>query len=273
MKHIDINQVQENIPAETLTKLENKHQILVNGDDQTKQDVIGNGNATWSNVKGYLEKASNRKCWYTESNNPGCLYDVDHFRPKAIKLNSNGKIEYWYWFLAFDIENYRLSCQFSNRLNINPETGLTGGKGDQFPLLGGQAHALLEYEIALENPVLLDPCNSDDCDLLEFQPDGRPVVSSNQKDNKDICYRVEQSKLLLNLDFPTFNEDRESLYNKIKKLVGRGDRYGSGNSALEDVKEDLKELMDKDSPYSKAAECYIRCFRDRDWIEELFFPS
>jgi hypothetical protein len=201
-----------------------------------------------------LEEASNRKCWYTESKNPGCLYDVDHFRPKARKENGDGVTQYWYWFLAFDPENYRLSCQFSNRLNINPETGQTGGKGDQFPLLGGQVHATTKADIAIENPVLLDPCNSNDCDLLEFQPDGRPVVSPSQRDNLDTCYRVEQSKLLLNLDFPTFNEDREALYNKINKLVERGDRYGTGNPALQDVEQDLKELMEDGKPYSKAAE-------------------
>jgi len=223
MRYIDINQVRDDIPAEVLTALENKHQDLVDGDDQIKLTAIGKGNITWRKVKKCLEKASNRKCWYTESKNPGCLYDVDHFRPKARKTDGDGVIQYWYWFLAFDPKNYRLSCQFSNRLNINPETGQTGGKGDQFPLLGGQAHATTKAEIVIENPVLIDPCNSDDCDLLEFQPDGRPVVSHIHRGNPDARYRVEQSKLLLNLDFPTFNEDREALYNKIKKLVERGD--------------------------------------------------
>ena len=51
----------------------------------------------------------------------------------------------------------------------------------------------------------------------------------------------------------------------------RGDSYGPDSPALEDVKQDLQELMDENSPYSKAAECYIRCFRDREWIEELLF--
>ena len=271
MRYIDINQVCDDIPAEVITDLENKHQATVDGDDQTKQTIIGNGNTTWRRVKGCLEEASKRKCWYTESKNPGCLNDVDHFRPKAKKSKSDGEVDYWYWFLAFDPENYRLSCQFSNRLNINPGSGLTGGKGDRFPLLGGQAHATTKTDLALENPVLLDPCNSYDCDLLEFQPDGRPVVSPMHKGNSDTRYRVEQSKLLLNLDFPTFNEDREALHNKIKNLVERGDRYGTGNPALQDVEEDLQALMEADKPYSKAAECYIRCFRDCEWVERLLF--
>jgi len=27
--------------------------------------------------------------------------------------------------------------------------------------------------------------------------------------------------------------------------------------------------MSPNAEYSKAAECYIRCFRDREWVEEL----
>jgi hypothetical protein len=273
MRYVDINIVIAKIPAKVMTALKNKHQVLVNGDDPIKQTTIDNGNTTWRDTKKSLENASNRKCWYTESKNPGCLNDVEHFRPKGKKINGIGVVHHWYWFLAFDPENYRLSCQFSNRINKNPESGLTGGKGNQFPLMGGQAHSTTKAGIALENPVLLDPCSITDCDLLEFQPDGRPVVSSKHRNNQDASYRVEQSKLLLNLDFPTFNEDRESLYNDIKRLVERGERYGAENPAIEDVKQDLHKLMDADSPYSKAAECYIRCFRDHEWVEEIILGS
>ena len=59
----------------------------------------------------------------------------------------------------------------------------------------------------------------------------------------------------------------------IKKLVNRGDDYEPDRPAMENVKEDLLELMDRKSPYSKAAECYIRCFRDCKWIEQLLFDK
>jgi len=272
MRYIDINLLLTRIPAVVMNELKTQHQKLLDGDNQAKQEVIDGGSATWRKVKNNLEEISNRKCWYTESKNPGCLNDVDHFRPKAKNKNANGVVQYWYWFLAFDPENYRLSCQFSNRLNYNPIFELTGGKGNRFPLLHGQAHAITKAEIAIENPVLLDPCHPGDCDLLAFQPDGRPVVSPKQSRNPDNCYRVKASSLLLNLDYPTFNEDREALYNKIKELItDRGDTYEPGTPALEHVKQDLQKLMEEDSPYSKAAECYIRGFRDREWIEQLFF--
>lgn len=134
----------------------------------------------------------------------------------------------------------------------------------------GSHHATSLAGIGTEKPVILDPCVKSDTELLEFQPDGRPVVSMQYVADKDAKDRVEQSKLLLNLDYPTFNEDREILYNKVKEYVDRGDRYiQSENDAIDDVKDDLRALMHPDAEYSKAAECYIRCFRDREWIEDL----
>lgn len=273
MRFIDIKKVIANIPNGVKTDLANKHQELDNGDVATKQSVIDNGNSTWRRAKIYLENAFNRKCWYTESKNAGCLNDVEHYRPKGRVLNNAGNTIHWYWFLAFDPENYRLSSQFSNRLNVNPETGFTGGKGDRFPLLNGQAHANSKADLVDENPVILDPCNEEDCNLLEFQKDGRPTLIESQKDNEIAKSRVEQSKLLLNLDFPTFNEEREILYNKINNLVERGDRYGIENPAIQDVKDDLKALMQPDSEYSKSAESYVRCFRNRVWVEDLLFEN
>ncbi|RDH84323.1 MAG: hypothetical protein DIZ78_12330 [endosymbiont of Escarpia spicata] len=237
--------------------------------DAEKVDTAANGNDHWRPVKTHLEDASNRKCWYTESKSPGCQNDVEHFRPKA-RVPKEGCIEHWYWFLAFNPINYRLSSQFSNRLNYNSVLGATGGKGNKFPLMPGSPRVTDMAGLDDEQPVILDPCIEADTELLEFQPDGRPVVSMKHVADVDARYRVEQSKLLLNLDFPTFNEGRESLYNRIKELVERGDRYvRDGVDALEDVQNDLRALMHEGAEYSKAAECYIRCFRDRDWVEEL----
>ncbi len=269
MRYIDLTAVIDSIPAEIRTALQAVDNAMPGKLDADKALTASNGNARWSPVKPFLEDASNRKCWYTESKNPGCLNDVEHFRPKA-RVPNEGDVEHWYWFLAFNPVNYRLSSQFSNRLNKNPVLRATGGKGNQFPLMPGSPRATGIAGLDDERPVILDPCNQADTELLEFHPDGRPVVCMRHAADPDADFRVEQSKLLLNLDYPTFNEGRESLYNRIRELVARGDRYVlEGVDALGDVQNDLRELMRQDAEYSKAAECYIRCFRDRDWIEEL----
>ncbi len=268
MRYINIQTVLANLPLSVNAALTTSHTLVTNGNDETKITTIANGNATWRGTKQTLENASNRKCWYTESKNPGCVYDVDHFRPKGKILDNAGNVEYWYWFLAFIPENYRLSCQFANRPNVNPILNDTGGKHHYFPLMNNQAHATNSAGIANENYVILDPCVEADCNLLQFQPDGRPVIAHDHRNDANALYRVNTSNLLLNLDFPTFNEDREKLYNKIKKLVERGDSYGPCQARIH-IQDDLRELMHPNSEYSKAAESYIRCFRDREWVEEI----
>lgn len=271
MRYIDIQSVIGNIPQDMKDDLRAIDHSMLGLTDDEKEEKARGGSRYWTPVRPYLERASHGKCWYTESKNPGCPCDVDHFRPKAKVLNDDGSIRYWYWFLAFNPINYRLSSQISNRRNRNSVLREIGGKGNKFPLMAGSPRAMGIPGLAVERPVILDPCNQSDTELLEFQPDGRPVVSRKWDSDEDAAYRVEQSKLLLNLDFPTFNEGRERIYNSVKKLVDRGDRYvQEGNDALEDVRNDLRDFMRDDAEYSKAAECYIRCFRDRDWIEELF---
>ncbi|PKG37108.1 hypothetical protein [Psychromonas sp. Urea-02u-13] len=270
MRYIDLDSVLDSSPDEVLyeLKLVNYSMIALSDDDKIAR--ASTGNAIWRPIKAYLEQASKRKCWYTESKNAGCLNDVEHFRPKG-KIHKPKKepLIHWYWFLAFNPMNYRLSCQFANRLNHNELYGKSGGKGNHFPLLNGTTHSTDLTGLAQEEPILLDPCVKSDTELLEFLPDGRPVLSPKFNHDPDAKNRVEQSKLLLNLDFPTFNEDREELYNRVKELVQDGDDNQGNAAVMRMVERDLRKLMNKDSEYSKAAECYVRGFRNKDWVEAI----
>lgn len=263
------------IPTDKKKNLASRYRSLKDETEAKIRQKVSGGNATWKPIKEEMETFSTRKCWYTESKNAGFPYEVEHFRPKGKIVDNAGNVIHWYWFLAFNPTNYRLSGQFPNRLNINPETGLTGGKGDHFPLLASSItttsiHATSINEVRTELPVLLDPCVESDTKLLAFSVEGKPVVAPHAANCPIAKKRVEESNLLLNLDFPTFNEERAGLYAKVLKLVRRGDRHFANQAdALEDVKEDLEEMMQADQAYSKAAESYIRVFRDRDWIDEL----
>lgn len=271
MRYIDLNSVLGTVPAKVIDKLKTIDASMSTKKIAERELTASNGNVHWTPIKEFLEAASKRKCWYTESRNSGCLNDVEHFRPKARKLDGNKKVMHWYWFLAFNPLNYRLSCTLPNRLNKNPVLGETGGKHDHFPLLGRSKHARNMKGVSKELPVLLDPCNLDDVELLSFSSDGRPVISPAYSGDVTACFRVERSNLLLNLDYPTFNEDREKVYNKVVMLVKRGDEYAAGNSPyLSHVTADLRALFHPDEEYSRAAECYVRCFRDRTWIDALF---
>lgn len=263
------------VPANKKKSLAKCYRSLKGKTDTIIKQKVSSGNATWKPIKVEMENLSHRKCWYTESKNPGFPNEVEHFRPKGQINDDAGNVIHWYWFLAFNLTNYRLSSQFPNRFNVNPATGITGGKGDKFPLLTtalgtNRIHATNINDVKNESPVLLDPCVKTDTELLVFSVEGKPVVAPHASSCDVAKERVKESNLLLNLDFPTFNEEREELYVKVVKLVKRGDRHFINQSdALDDVKEDLEEMMQADKAYSKAAESYIRGFRDRDWVDEL----
>lgn len=268
MKYIDLSACIASIPNSEKSKLAIRHHMICSSKVAIKKSLAKNGSAHWSRVKTYLENFSNRKCWYTESKNPGCRNEIEHFRPKG-QVYEHNILKHWYWFLAFNPINYRLSSQFPNQLNTNPLLGNTGGKGDNFPLVNEANRAHKLTNIRIEQPMLLDPCNRYDCELLSFNPDGRPTIAKRFEHDALAKERVKISNLVLNLDFPTFNEDREGIYNKIRKAVEAGDDDPSNVGLISYLSDQLKELMHQDSEYSKAAECYVRCFRDRQWVEAL----
>jgi hypothetical protein len=92
----------------------------------------------WRRVKSYLFALFRRKCGYCESFvehiSPGA---VDHYRPKSS-----------YPWLAYEITNYIPSCTGCN----------SGGKGSQFPVVGGR-NAQVPGAERKERPLLLNPCD------------------------------------------------------------------------------------------------------------------
>jgi len=268
MRYIDLSKFVASLPRRERQRLRGLNNSMIGMADDDKKDFAKNGNRHWSPIKTYLEKMSRRKCWYTESKNPGFPNEVEHFRPKG-QVVENDIIKHWYWFLAFNPDNYRLSCQFPNRLNVNLLLGETGGKGDKFPLIDEHRYATTRFRRKDEQPILLDPCNENDVNLLNFNPDGRPTVSALFQHDQIARERVEKSNLLLNLDYPTFNEERETLYNEIRDIVTEGDEHSTNTALIASLSDRLNRLMHEDSAYSKASECYIRCFRDREWVEAL----
>ena len=245
MRFIDIDAIIDSSDDAILDALEFQNVSVTTKTDVQKQITVNGGNTHWRPMKVELERLTGKKCWYTESKNPGCLNDLEHFRPKGRVIDKHGNVGHWYWFLAFNPINYRLSAQITNRLNENVVLGETGGKGDKFPLLPGSIRASNLAQVDDEFPVLLDPCCERDSSLLQLNPDGRPIVSQVFEHDEIAADRVRQSNLILNLDYASFNEDREALYNHIKNLIEeRGDQlFSSGNHALEHTQEDLRRLM------------------------------
>lgn len=227
-----------------------------------KKYIDDNGGSKWSPIKNRLTDALGNKCWYTEAELVGASLTIDHFRPSSL-----------YWWLAFEVENYRVACPYSNSPKFNPEYGIAGGKGDDFPLLPPGTRATSEAEVAAENPIILDPCKQEDCELLTFQADGRPTINPAFAGDKIANTRVDESKILLNLDHPDFNTKREQLCNEIADDVRDYEYPTTGTHTKNQILIRMKRRLSVDAPFSMAARQYVRFYRHLDWIEPLLTES
>jgi len=217
-----------------------------------------NGQRKWSPVKVWLTKNLGKKCWYTEAELVGAPLTIDHYRPVSK-----------YWWLAFAAENYRVACAFANSPEHNALHGCSGGKGDAFPLLAPARRATWSSRKRHERPVILDPCNKSDCELIAFQADGRPVISPLRASDPVASKRVDESKILLNLDHPDFNAKREQLCIEIADDVKTYEELPVGSIARGIVTTRLAMRLDSRAPFSSAARYYLQFHRHLAWVEDL----
>lgn len=242
-----------------------------------RSDYINSQSSIWSDLKPSLEKLSKRKCWYCESYEKRSDRAVDHYRPKNNVRDSNPQRD-GYWWLAFDPTNYRLSCTYCNSRRSDRETGEVGGKGDYFPIYDETKRVKPEQlNFKRENPLLLDPCNPADVQLLWFKEDGR-AIPKYDKDKKPWAYeRAKESIRYYNLDEQEIKEARLGIYNKIKKLIEEGEIYfeeaydinAPASLAFENVIRELAQLIHKDSEFSAFSRAMIAGFRSvvRPWLD------
>ena len=264
MRHIPLaeltSQMLSGADGQTIkARLFRSHMKLVRMASADRQGYIRrNGPVKWSPIKNWLTAKLGKKCWYTEAELVGAPLAVDHFRPVCD-----------YWWLAFAADNYRVSCAFANSPQHNPLHGCAGGKGDNFPLLGLGLRATGKNKLRAEKPLILDPCSERDCDLVAFQADGRPVLNPAHSADPIALRRVEESKILLNLDHPEFNSKREQLCNEIASDVQTYEELSTGAAGRTMISTRMEGRLAASAPFSSAARSYVRLHRDLDWIEAL----
>lgn len=216
-----------------------------------------NGTNKWSPLKDRLTLKLGNKCWYTEAELVGAHLAIDHYRPFRD-----------YWYLAYDPENYRVACPFANSPEHKRDNG-AGGKGDKFPLLGPGQRARGKNSLRLEKPMILDPCNQNDCALIAFQPDGLPILNPEKANDPIAAERVENSKILLNLDHPDFNSKREQLYHDIADDVRMYQELNASAAVRTIIRDRMKARLSPNAAFSTAARFYLQLHRNFDWVEDL----
>ena len=111
MKYIELP---DDIPKRKQTYLSRRSEAVNNLEAvREKKDYISaRGHNTWRILKIWLANLSDDKCWYCESKILRPNSDVDHFRPKAgVTCERQPLAEHdGYYWLAYDWQNFRLSC-------------------------------------------------------------------------------------------------------------------------------------------------------------------
>jgi len=264
MRHVPLDAVLEELFAaeggsrlrDRLTRAGNRLTKLA--DAVRLKDIRRNGSTKWSPLKDRLTAKLGNKCWYTEVELVGAPLSVDHYRPV-----------YDYWWLAYEPANYRVACPFANSPKDNEVHGCGGGKGDQFPLLAPGQRASSKADLGMELPVILDPCNEVDCELLAFQSDGRPVLNPAMSHIPNAEERVSRSSFLLNLDHPDFNSKREQLFHLIADDVRAYEELPEGSDSRVTIRTRLAGRIAPEAAFSTAAGYYLRLYRHLGWVEEL----
>ncbi|MGW2099996.1 HNH endonuclease [Streptomyces olivaceoviridis] len=122
-------------------------------------------------VRDLLLELAGYKCWYCETLILRADVNVDHFRPKSEVLDVPDHPGYWW--LAYDVSNYRIACKHCNSGGARYD-GVRAGraKGSQFPLLAGTRARTSGDDVKHEQPLLLDPAHEDDPALIGFDTAG-----------------------------------------------------------------------------------------------------
>ena len=276
MRLMDFEAIRPNIRGEIEALDEAQRQVLEEPDPVRRRALFERHRTRWTAVRDAFEEHSDGKCWYVECKSSGAGNDIDHYRPKS-RVAEDRTHPGYYW-LAFNWRNLRLSCQRANRPRRDLESGATGGKGDNFPLVNpeGRAHGPQD-DLAFEIPAIVDPTNAADVAMLTFGRSGEVELVPERTGEPIAEAKLEASRLFLHLNWPRFRDDRVMLYNEIERFVHRGEDLAPSDfsgmhavaQAFVDICKDLAKRTEPHQEYSRAARAYVEMFRDRWWIRDI----
>lgn len=237
-------------------------QLVDSTDGDERDRAMAEAGRLWAEVKPVLADVSSHKCWYCETKQSRAENDVDHFRPKGRVQGCSGHPGY-YW-LAADLANFRLSCQYCNRPGSTRTRDPEGGKADHFPLSDEAARCYLPSDdLCAEGVVLLDPTVVDDVPLLWVDEFGRAVPNPSQApDGSLAAERVEKSVEILNLDEVRLVEERQALLQRVRTCVRTAEAaWSSGGDDRVAFRAQFSALVSMargSSEYSLAVRCHLR---------------
>ena len=270
MRYVDIDDLE--LPDGWYGRAKNATQAVANGADPKDHEAV------WRELKDHMAALlPEKKCWFCETEVDRSDNAVDHFRPKN-RVSDASKNHNGYRWLAFVKENYRYACTFCNSKRKDYRTGVAGGKADRFPLLDETKRAYLETDVLdQESPVLLDPCDPYEWELLGCKREnGKPCP--NALPSTENYRRASESIEIYHLDLSSTCTRRltqsialHSEITEAKKKFLAAQKDSSRESDFKRSSKKIRKLIDRKSPFSGEMIYLLKTQRDSDhpWIQRL----
>jgi hypothetical protein len=246
--------------------------------DKAKLTELFKKSPYWTKLRPQLIALAGRRCWYCEGEVSNSRLAVDHFRPKGGVFEEPVEAHIGYYWLAYEVNNFRLICEFCNSSTDDDPTGKRVTKIHHFPLLNPGARlrdpAARPETIERELPVLLDPAKSTDCDLVDFDSSGAARRNDHRPRSAleravDTC-RVTESIRIYGLDRPGLIERRRRIWADTAFKANVLDKVLHLDIPADDVVVRVRELIDSEAPHSSAALSALRSSRHLSSVSANF---
>jgi hypothetical protein len=208
----------------------------------------------------WLIGISHNKCWYSEAKFAGDSVELEHWRPKKATHDfKKNKIHDGYYWLAFNLTNYRISKGKLNRI-----------KGNFFPLLDEttRAGSCLVPHIA-ERPFFLDPISPSDHQCLSFNDIGEAIF------NAGILTPKAEERTLTTIKYFGLNTDsllkerqllwstvRQHYSDYIKHIKLANDGCPVSLSMADTFAHEIHYLIHETSAFSSTARAALKTLRE-----------
>ena len=234
--------------------LEERHKLIDKYQKHWRKDEL----ITW------LSDLSCEKCWYTETKFGGDYQELEHFRPKKVVLEKDGSDHLThggYYWLAFDLDNYRLCKRRPN-----------AKKGCFFPIVDERNRACCEQDDCQDElPLFLDPMDEEDSMLLSFNDDGKPVaaIGIEEQDKDRVLFTIEKyfldERVLNKRRAETWSTARELFYKYLNVMkeakADQRDKVAKRATAKNDLK-NLKLILRPQAEFSSVARSSLQKTND-----------
>jgi len=240
-------------------------------------------NNYWGKLYSALSKLSENKCWYSESLENSCEFEIEHYRPKAKSIDENKKIirDDGYWWLSYSWKNYRLAGSLVNKLRKDrfTENNDVYGKGNFFPLEENSPIATPEDKYCkLERALLLDPIKPRDCILISFDKNGE-VYPSYSEENTVQNKRAVLSIKYYGLDHTPIKRGRKMIWDKCEQIVDIANNFirtymdndVKREETIDNCYYELAILSSNKQPYSMVVRSFVKTKakeNNYEWLED-----